>query len=413
MITTKTIKPDKKELFKIILITRLKPLLWLCGLLFLYLLLDFIFKLNNGGIFPYLFTVFLISVIIIIGLWRSLNSEKNKMHFIERYFEIDNEKIFSKHIDGSSSTTMIHNYKEVKRIKKGYIFTFIDSRIWFLPFYAFNNYDELTYFETEVADKINKNTYLKNNPIRNININFNIPDPPVKYSKKKRRFIKLGIIVLVLALLSPLIHTCVKYFPHIEYGETKYFSLLKDSVTKDIDTRFAQEIKSNGNLFDHYNYSTSHKLGFTDVDTVYYIDIWEFKDLNKADFNATYVKKDKMPIEIKVKTLFKVIYKDSLPLIKERFGYEFINSKLNINIDSQTEIVKTFDTPNYKGFFGKVNSIRLTDEKGEPQMLLKYKYPKKTLFLLYKTKQSFIIIRVNCNHDEAINENVLNFFNLK
>lgn len=199
MITTKSIKPDKKELFEIILITRLKPLLWLCGLLFLYLLLDFIFKLNNGGIFPYLFTVFLISVIIIIGLWRSLNSEKNKMHFIERYFEIDNEKIFSKHIDGSSSTTMIHNYKEVKRIKKGYIFTFIDSRIWFLPFYAFNNYDELSYFEIEVADKINRNTYFRDHSNIVSPINFGIPEPHVKYKKRKVpiKYYFIGLLFLI------------------------------------------------------------------------------------------------------------------------------------------------------------------------------------------------------------------------
>ena len=103
----------------------------------------------------------------------------------------------------------------------------------------------------------------------------------------------------------------------------------------------------------------------------------------------------------------------SLPHIESRIAFEFTNSKMDVNLDYGTEVYKTIDTINYKGFFGKVNIMSLTDKNGKTQMLLKYKYPKKTLFLLYKTKQSFIVIRVNCNHDEAINENVINFFNLK
>ena len=415
MITTKTIKPDKKELFKLTLIIWFKKMYWIWLILLVFFLSELFSKSKSEGFYTLLFLIIIIPVAIILRLRKSLNSEKNRMHFIERYYEMDTDKLSSIHIDGTSYTTPINNYKEVKRIKKGYLITFADSRIWFLPFYAFNNYDELDYFEKEIADKINRNTYFKQNPIKNINVNFNIPDPPVKYSKKKRRNIKLGIIAVVLACLSPYLHTCVKYYPHIEIGKYRYITLFKDSIRKDIDTTYSglTGIRENGNLYYHYNYCTVHKIPFNKKATVYYIDFWELKDLYNTNLNTIIFKKNLSLSKVdKGLNLTRGDY-DSLPLIKSRIAYEFTTSKMDVNLDYGTAIYNTIDTTNYKGFFGKVNIMSLTDENGKTQILLKYKYPKKTLFLLYKTNQSFIIIRVNCNHDEAINENVINFFNLK
>lgn len=415
MITTKTIKPDKKQLFKILLTIKYRVFFWLWLFLIFVFLGDYFFNTKDNGTSTFLFFVILFSTIITIRLWKFINSDKNKMHFIERYYEIDTDKISSFHIDGTSYTTPINNYKEVKRIKKGYLITFVDSRIWFLPFYAFNNYEDLNYFETEVADKINRNTYFNQNPIKNINVNFNFPDPPVKYSKKKRRYIKLGIIAVVLACLSPFIHTCVKYFPVSETGKYRYITLFNDSIRKDIDTTYSGKIgiKKNGNLFYHYNYCTVHEIPFNKKDTVYNIDFWELKDLSNADLNTIKFNKNVSLSDIKMGMCSEEDENKSLPHIESRIAFEFTNSKMDVNLDYGTEVYKTIDTINYKGFFGKVNIMSLTDKNGKTQMLLKYKYPKKTLFLLYKTKQSFIVIRVNCNHDEAINENVINFFNLK
>ena len=418
MITTKSIKPDKKELFKLFLSIRFKKTFGLWLILLLFIIYQLFTKTSESRLINSILFAILAPLLLIFGLWRYFNLERNKTHFTERYYEIDTDKISSIHIDGSSYTTTINNYEEVVKIKNGYIITFVDTRIWFLPFYAFNNYDDLSYFETEVADKINRNTYFKNNPISNIKVNFNIPDPPVKYSKKNRRNIKLGIIAVVFACLSLFIYTCIKNSPKIEIvrGNNNYLKLIKDSIKKDIDTKYTGNIviKLNGNLFFHCNYSTSqHKYGFTKKDTVYYIDFWELKNLSKVDLKTININQNKILNEINKYPNLIIFYVDSNPLIKSKLNFEFTNSKMDVILDYQTEIYNMIDSINYKGFFGKVNTMYFIDEKGQPQIYFKYKFPKKALLLLYKTKQSFIIIRVNCNHDEAINENVLNFFNLK
>ena len=101
------------------------------------------------------------------------------------------------------------------------------------------------------------------------------------------------------------------------------------------------------------------------------------------------------------------------PEITSKLGFEFKSPKMDVNLDDTTKVFNPIDTTNYKGFIGRINKMSFSDAKGEPLILFKYKIPRRTLFLMYKARQSFFVIMLNCNHEASINENTINMFNLK
>jgi hypothetical protein len=91
---------------------------------------------------------------------------------------------------------------------------------------------------------------------------------------------------------------------------------------------------------------------------------------------------------------------------------------MTINLDGLSKIDGTFAGANYKGFYGSINQMTFSNEKGEPQILFDYSdKPYKdsfspSVFILYKGHQSFYVIIVNSKQPFK-DASIINIFNLQ
>jgi len=93
------------------------------------------------------------------------------------------------------------------------------------------------------------------------------------------------------------------------------------------------------------------------------------------------------------------------------FGFVF-NNVMNVNLDESSKIERTFEGINYKGFYGSINEMSLSNEKGEHEILLNYtRGQTPTVFLFYKGHQSFYIIMINSK--KSFDESIIKILNLK
>ena len=234
--------------------------------------------------------------------------------------------------------------------------------------------------------------------------------------KKNYKLTLIIIVIILIGYSGPTLFRLIIYGHKSEVGVYRYMRLFKDSIRKDIDTTYGGiGIVTKKDIYYVYTYCKSgKKLGFTAKDTVYNITFWEFKDLAEIDLKNILIKRNTLLYGIKIK--YANVYNRSvsyLPIITSELGFKFANNKMEVNLDNATDIYKTFDTINFKGFLGKINKMVFSNDKEDPLILFEYNNASRALFLMYKTKYKFIAILVNCNHDELIDENIINMFNLK
>lgn len=107
MITTHPIKLTSKKLFEISIITYLKRkwwlFVWIWGLAII-LLMDK--NKDSLDIFLILFCI-LFPTLLIIQFWRYAYSKQNKLFLLERYYEIESDKITGIMEDGTSQPIKI------------------------------------------------------------------------------------------------------------------------------------------------------------------------------------------------------------------------------------------------------------------------------------------------------------------
>jgi len=100
-----------------------------------------------------------------------------------------------------------------------------------------------------------------------------------------------------------------------------------------------------------------------------------------------------------------------VPNLKMKLGFSLKNT-FNINIDRESNIIRTFNSTNYKGFYGSINKITLSNEKNKHVVLLKYKSRHEpTVFLLYKMGEDFYVIVVNSK--KQLDDDILKIFQLE
>jgi hypothetical protein len=75
--------------------------------------------------------------------------------------------------------------------------------------------------------------------------------------------------------------------------------------------------------------------------------------------------------------------------------------------------VKNIEGINYKGFYGTINKMSLSDRQDGHQIIFNYAIgPSPTVFLFYKGHQSFYIIIVNSLRGAPLDESMIDIFNL-
>lgn len=162
-----------------------------------------------------------------------------------------------------------------------------------------------------------------------------------------------------------------------------YMWIFNDSVKNDIDTtKFAASIKERDLLYQYILHSG------------YRVGIWEFKDLNRVDLEEIPMNKNVDLSQVNIIPREVLNYKAS-PEINIELGFKF-NNAIGINLDNYSKIITPIETQKYKGFYGIVNKLSLTDEKGKHLIVFDYPDgPSPMVFLLYRTNNGFYVIYID------------------
>ncbi|HEX5552143.1 MAG TPA: hypothetical protein VFX43_02760 [Chitinophagaceae bacterium] len=101
----------------------------------------------------------------------------------------------------------------------------------------------------------------------------------------------------------------------------------------------------------------------------------------------------------------------SSPEITMQYGFVFYNS-MNVNLNDDSKIDSTFQSTNYKGFYGVVNQMLFTNNEGKPCVLFNYANEKQYgLFIWYKDHGRFYLLVINS--DNPFNsQKLIRIFNL-
>ncbi|MCG3164833.1 MAG: hypothetical protein POELPBGB_00592 [Bacteroidia bacterium] len=211
-----------------------------------------------------------------------------------------------------------------------------------------------------------------------------------------------GIKISVICICVYLIFFTTRFTHTVNIGDYKRcFGIFKDSIKNDIDTLRAIGLVTTKDYLYKYVYNKE-----------YYISIWEFKDLNSVKLGKV---KINLGVDLSKEEIRfgEVLDKKLNPEIPTKFGFNFRDS-LNVNISKYATIEKTFETTNYKGFYGVVDRMSLTDKNGKTQVLFNFiEGQTPILIILYKLNEKFYFISVDSKNRQSFDLSIIKILNLR
>lgn len=183
--------------------------------------------------------------------------------------------------------------------------------------------------------------------------------------------------------------------------QTKYKEhlwLVKDSVKKDFNKFCSYSLSKDRDIWSHFIYKKN-----------YYITVWEFKDLGLLNLQEVSVNFNK-PLNTLTSDGNGETFAGGNPEVQVRYGYK-LGSKLSINLDKDSRVIKRIVSSNYSGFYGVIN--RMGFESGENENFALFDYPKgpmNTLLILYKKNGSLYVLILESKR--PIDESWISIFNL-
>lgn len=156
MITTKKIKLTPREYYNILITRHVKRkwwlIAWLWGMaIFVGLMGDFgeleLFIIGMAIFYP---------VLLVWQFWRYANSKDNKLFLLERYYEIEKDKINGVIDDDTSSPVKIDHFIKIELIKNTYLLFLAQNQFIYIPIDSFQSEDDLNWFRNEVLTQIKK-----------------------------------------------------------------------------------------------------------------------------------------------------------------------------------------------------------------------------------------------------------------
>jgi len=217
---------------------------------------------------------------------------------------------------------------------------------------------------------------------------------------KTLKIIIAGIIIIVISYLSYFFYGIIRYSHSSDWQTYKqYIWIFKDSAKKDINTNFCYSYVKERDVYNNFDYKD-----------IYNIIIWEFKDLANTELKKSTINQNINLEDVKFDS-GEILNKGSDLEFTINYGFVF-NSAINVNLDESSKIERTFKGANYKGFYGSINQMSLSNEKGEHQILSDFTNGlTPTVFLFYKGRQSFYIIIINSKN--PFDENIIKILNLE
>ena len=156
MIKTKRFKYTPKELFSILLMRYAKKRWWLFA--WIWILGIIMIIIDNQDSFTYFFIGFSIvyPVLLVIQFWRYVNSNSNKILLLERFYEIDNDKVNGIIDEDTHSTIKLEHFIKVEFIRNTYLLFIAKNQFVYIPVDSFESDDDRKWFESEIISKIKK-----------------------------------------------------------------------------------------------------------------------------------------------------------------------------------------------------------------------------------------------------------------
>jgi hypothetical protein len=220
-----------------------------------------------------------------------------------------------------------------------------------------------------------------------------------------RREIRAGLITIA---VTSILYFVIHIYENIPQNDLKlansYMWVFKDSVKADMDTLFRFSEVNKRYIKNDFVYKEHYPIEIWDFKDLYSLDLKDViihKNINLPDLDINYGKG--AILDAKCNTRKQIIYSSSF------------DSRININLDESSTIIKTIESRNYKGFYGIVNRMAFTNGKGEDYLLFDHpKGKQQTLLLVYTSLKGTFVIIVGTN-DKAytFDENIINIFNLK
>jgi len=181
-----------------------------------------------------------------------------------------------------------------------------------------------------------------------------------------------------------------------------YLWLFNDSVKADLDTMYTIGHVRKSDTYYHYLYKKN-----------VCISIFEYKALMFLNIHKVTFAED-----IKIDSFFDdyigVEYNKHLyPLPETYINFELpFNNSLNVNFDENCIIKKKIEGKNYRGFFGEILKMSLSNSQNKHLVLFDYKEGvTQTLFLLYKHQGRFLVIIINSK--ESFDESIIKILKLE
>ena len=214
------------------------------------------------------------------------------------------------------------------------------------------------------------------------------------------KIIMAGIIIIVISYLSYFFYGIIRYSHSSDWQTYKQYTwVFRDSVKTNIDTNFCYSYVKKRDVYNNFAYKDT-----------YNVMVWEFKDLDNAELKKATINRNVNFDDVKFDS-GEILKMGSDLEITIKYGFVF-NDAMNVNLDKYSKIQRTINGPNYKGFYGSVNKMSLSNEKGEHQIISDFTTGlTPALFLFYKGRHSFFIIMI-CS-DKPFDENIIKILNLE
>jgi hypothetical protein len=159
MITTKKIKLTRKEFFLILIQRHVKKQWWLFAGIWI---LAIIFLQNEVYAKFFIAFAIIIPIITIIEFWRHVVSKKNQFFLLERYYEIDGEKINTIIDRDSYSPIKLEHFIKVDLIRNTYLLFVSKNMFAYIPINSFKSDLDKQWFENEIIKKIKEKARRQN-----------------------------------------------------------------------------------------------------------------------------------------------------------------------------------------------------------------------------------------------------------
>ncbi len=156
MIKTKKIKLTPKDLFLILIFRYIKKRWWL--FVWIWVLTTIIASEKINDSFDMFFVVFAIiyPILLVIQFWRYVISKDNKLLLLERYYEIDNNKINGIIDQDTYSPIKLDHFIRVDLIRNTYLLYVTKTQFIYIPIDSFESDLDREWFENEIVKKIKK-----------------------------------------------------------------------------------------------------------------------------------------------------------------------------------------------------------------------------------------------------------------